>query len=80
MKIAFFISNYPTSPTSVVYGKAKAAYNLTSHLQKRGHEVHIFTISKDKQDSLLLNDNIIIHCFGSLISYKSENFIIKNFL
>lgn len=77
MKIAHFVSNFPKNSDSEVYGKSLAAYNICLSLAKRGHEIHVFTVSNDKENSFEDHGNLKIHRYKSGIRYKSEGFSYK---
>lgn len=77
MKIAHFVSNFPKNNDSEVYGKSLAAYNICLSLAKRGHEIHVFTVSNDKENSFEDHGNLKIHRYKSSIRYKSEGFSYK---
>ena len=76
MKIAHFISNFPIN-SNEVYGKPLAAYNLCLNLAKRGHEIHVFTISStniEEKAKISIHNNLIIHQYKPVMSYRSEGF------
>jgi glycosyltransferase involved in cell wall biosynthesis len=77
MKIAHFISNFPTKERAQVYGKSLAAYNLCKELVDRGHEVHVFTISESNREFFQTYEGINVHSYRSITGYKSEKISIK---
>jgi len=77
MKIAHFVSNFPKNSNSEVYGKSLAAYNICLSLAKRGHEIHVFTVSNDEDSSFEDHGNLKVHRYKSNIKYKSEGFSYK---
>lgn len=77
MKIAHFISNFPTKERAQVYGKSLAVYNLCKELVDRGHEVHVFTISESNSEFFQSYEGINIHSYRSVTGYKSEKISVK---
>jgi glycosyltransferase involved in cell wall biosynthesis len=77
MKIAHFISNFPTKERAQVYGKSLAAYNLCKELVDRGHEVHVFTISESNHEFFQNYEGINVHSYRSITGYKSEKISVK---
>jgi glycosyltransferase involved in cell wall biosynthesis len=77
MKIAHFISNFPTKERVQVYGKSLAAYNLCKELVDRGHEVHVFTISESNSEFFQNYEGINVHSYRSITGYKSEKISLK---
>ena len=73
MKIGYYIQHFPyvNHFNDKEYikqyhlgGSEIAAYYLATNIAKKGHEVHIFTTSIDRQDCLDKYENINIHRYG----------------
>ena len=77
MKIAHFVSNFPKSEKSEVYGKSLAAYNICLSLARKRHDVYVFTISENKKDCVEDYKGIKVYRYGSLFGYHSERFSFK---
>lgn len=77
MKIAHFISNFPTKERDQVYGKSLAAYNLCKELVDRGHEVHVFTISESNGEFFQNYEGINVHSYRPILGYRSEKISVK---
>lgn len=72
MRIAHFISNYPTGEQTQVYGKSLAVKNLCVQLANLDHEVNVFTISNTKSHFLDNNSGIFVNSYPSIFRYRSE--------
>jgi glycosyltransferase involved in cell wall biosynthesis len=77
MRIAHFVSNFPKKGDSDVYGKSLAAYNICISLAERGHEIHVFTVSKVNESCFEDHGNLKIQRYKPIINYKSEGFSYK---
>ena len=77
MKVAHFVSNFPTGGESEAYGKSLAAYNICLSLARKRHDVYVFTISENKKDCVEDYKGIKVYRYGSLFGYRSEKFSFK---
>lgn len=77
MKIAHFISNFPTKERAQVYGKSLAVYNLCKELVDKGHDVHVFTISESNSEFFQNYEGINVHSYRPITGYKSEKISAK---
>jgi len=74
MRVGHFVSNFPREGQIEVYGKSLAAYNLCLSLARRGHDIEVFTISRDRKDSIEHHKGLRIYRKGSIFGYGSERF------
>ena len=77
MKVAHFVSNFPTGEESEAYGKSLAAYNICLSLARKRHDVYVFTISENKKDCVEDYKGIKVYKYRSLFGYRSEKFSFK---
>lgn len=82
MKIGYFISHYmypervdqPGYAAEYAHGGTEiAAYHLAQEMQRRGHEVEVFTTARDSRSMVEL-DKVTIHRFATQFRVASANF------
>ena len=62
MKIGYFSSKYPYTHSSHNYicgGSVIATQSLVNEISKRGHDIKVFTTSKDSKNHFETNDVIL---------------------
>lgn len=85
MKIGYFVGHFPytnllNNPDKYQYikrynhdGGVAAAYNLTINMEKRGHEIKVFTTSITSVDSVEKHENIKVYRYGTNLKFETVN-------
>ena len=86
MKIGYFITRFPYKKLlddnehflNYSYGGAEiAAFHLAKQMAQRGHEIKVFTTSKNADDEIETYDNIEIYRFGTNFKLEKGSFSIN---
>lgn len=76
MRIGYFTTKFPYSQQFEGYpygGSTLAAYYLAIEMAKRGHNVDVFTTSKNSNNSVEKHENMTIHRYGTNFRVLSSN-------
>jgi len=85
MKIGIFTSDFPykapfreeTSANGQWGGVGEVVYHLALSLNKRGHEIKIFTVSSNSKDQVYIFENVEVYRYGRLFQIGSTNISLK---
>jgi len=74
MKIGFFVGKFPYLRHILDYGGGEiSAYNLAISLAKRGHQLYVFTTSRDWKDSIENMDGMLVRRYGTFLKFLRRN-------
>lgn len=82
MKIGYFSSKYPysySSPNYICGGSVFATQSLVNEISKKGHDIKVFTTSKDSKNHFETKGNIEIYRYGTNLNLMSSNISIGLF-
>lgn len=76
LKVGYFVTKFPYSQqfTEYVYGGASlAAYYLAIEMEKRSHEINVFTTSINSKDSIEKDGNMMVYRYGTNFRILTSN-------
>jgi len=76
MRIAYFSSKFPYNSYFSDYacgGSVLATHSLVKEISKMGHEIKVFTTSKDSKNYVEISGNIEVHRYGTQLNLLSSN-------